>query len=42
MSPAEVRQKLFGNADGAELRTMQLVWLPLLRKLDCIDPSDRT
>ena len=31
--------KLFENADRAELRSTQLVWPPLLRKLDRIDPS---
>lgn len=32
---------LFSNADGRELRSNNLVWPPLLRKLDRIDPSYR-
>src|SRR5246127_1573402 len=31
--------ELFGNADRAELRSTKLVWPPLLRKLDRLDPS---
>jgi ribulose-5-phosphate 4-epimerase/fuculose-1-phosphate aldolase len=33
--------ELFGNLDRAELRSTKLVWPPLLRKLDRIDPSYR-
>jgi len=33
--------KLFDNEDRVELRSTQLVWPPLLRKLDRIDPSYR-
>jgi ribulose-5-phosphate 4-epimerase/fuculose-1-phosphate aldolase len=33
--------ELFGNPDRAELRSTNLVWPPLLRKLDRIDPSYR-
>jgi ribulose-5-phosphate 4-epimerase/fuculose-1-phosphate aldolase len=33
---------LLGNRDRAELRSTTLVWPPLLRKLDRIDPSFRT
>jgi hypothetical protein len=32
---------LFSNADRSELRSDNLVWPPLLRKLDRIDPSYR-
>ncbi|MFL6814436.1 MAG: class II aldolase, partial [Bradyrhizobium sp.] len=32
---------LFENPDRAELRSTTLVWPPLLRKLDRIDPSYR-
>ena len=31
--------RLFDNADRIELRSTQLVWPPLLRKLDRIDPG---
>ena len=34
--------ELFGNADRAELRSTKLVWPPLLRKLDRLDPSYKT
>ena len=34
-------EKVFGNPDRAELRSTTLVWPPLLRKLDRIDPSYR-
>ncbi|MBV8652734.1 MAG: class II aldolase/adducin family protein, partial [Alphaproteobacteria bacterium] len=34
--------QLFGNADRAELRSTKLVWPPLLRKLDRLDPSYKT
>jgi hypothetical protein len=30
---------LFGNPERAELRSTNLVWPPLLRKLDRLDPS---
>jgi hypothetical protein len=33
---------LFGNPDRAELRSTNLVWPPLLRKLDRVDPSYKT
>jgi hypothetical protein len=33
---------LFGNPDRAELRSTNLVWPPLLRKLDRLDPSYKT
>ena len=33
--------QVFGNPDRAELRSTDLVWPPLLRKLDRIDPSYR-
>jgi len=33
--------RLFSNPDRAELRSTRLVWPPLLRKLDRIDPSFR-
>jgi len=33
---------VFGNPDRAELRSTNLVWPPLLRKLDRIDPSYRS
>ena len=32
---------LFANPDRQELRSTTLVWPPLLRKLDRIDPSYR-
>ena len=35
-------EQLFGNADFAERRSTNLVWPPLLRKLDRIDPSYKT
>ena len=35
-------ETMFSNADGLELRSTNLVWPPLLRKLDRIDPSYRT
>ena len=38
----EKNAQLLGNADRAELRSTQLVWPPLLRKLDRIDPSYKT
>ena len=38
----EKNAALFQNADRAELRSTQLVWPPLLRKLDRIDPSYKT
>jgi ribulose-5-phosphate 4-epimerase/fuculose-1-phosphate aldolase len=31
--------QLFGNPDRADLRSAQLVWPGLLRKLDRLDPS---
>ena len=31
-----------GNPDRAELRSTTLVWPPLLRKLDRLDPSYKT
>jgi ribulose-5-phosphate 4-epimerase/fuculose-1-phosphate aldolase len=34
--------ELFGNPDRAELRSTKLVWPPLLRKLDRLDPSYKT
>ena len=34
-------EQLFGNPDRAELRSTNLVWPPLLRKLDRIDPGYR-
>jgi hypothetical protein len=33
---------LFANPDRAELRSTSLVWPPLLRKLDRLDPSYKT
>jgi ribulose-5-phosphate 4-epimerase/fuculose-1-phosphate aldolase len=33
--------EMFGNPDRAELRSTNLVWPALLRKLDRIDPSFR-
>jgi len=38
----EKNETVFSNADGAELRSTQLVWPPLLRKLDRLDPSYKT
>ena len=35
-------EQVFSNADRAELRSTQLVWPPLLRKLDRLDPSYKT
>ena len=35
-------EQLFSNADFAERRSTNLVWPPLLRKLDRIDPSYKT
>jgi len=35
-------EQMFSNADRAELRSTQLVWPPLLRKLDRLDPSYKT
>ena len=35
----EKNEKLFDNPDRAELRSTTLVWPPLLRKLDRLDPS---
>jgi ribulose-5-phosphate 4-epimerase/fuculose-1-phosphate aldolase len=35
----EKNTKLFDNSDRIELRSTQLVWPPLLRKLDRVDPS---
>jgi hypothetical protein len=35
-------EAMFHNADRAELRSTNLVWPPLLRKLDRIDPSYKT
>ena len=35
-------EQLFANPDRAELRSTNLVWPPLLRKLDRIDPSYKT
>src|SRR5215216_1941176 len=35
-------EQLFGNSDFAERRSTNLVWPPLLRKLDRIDPSYKT
>ena len=37
----EKNEKLFANADRAELRSTRLVWPPLLRRLDHIDPNSR-
>jgi len=34
-------EKLFGNSDRLELRSTNLVWPPLLRKLDRMDPGYR-
>jgi hypothetical protein len=34
--------QLFSNPDRTEMRSTNLVWPPLLRKLDRIDPSYRT
>nr|MBA2399788.1 class II aldolase [Bradyrhizobium sp.] len=34
--------QLFSNPDRAEMRSTNLVWPPLLRKLDRLDPSFRT
>ena len=34
-------EELFSNPDRAELRSTTLVWPPLLRKLDRIDPGYR-
>src|ERR1700726_559497 len=35
----EKNEVMFSNPDGAELRSTNLVWPPLLRKLDRLDPS---
>jgi ribulose-5-phosphate 4-epimerase/fuculose-1-phosphate aldolase len=35
-------ETMFSNPDRAELRSTNLVWPPLLRKLDRLDPSYRT
>src|SRR3977135_2068636 len=35
----EKNEEVFGNPDRAELRSTTLVWPPLLRKLDRLDPS---
>ena len=35
-------EQVFSNPDRAELRSTQLVWPPLLRKLDRLDPSYKT
>jgi ribulose-5-phosphate 4-epimerase/fuculose-1-phosphate aldolase len=40
-SVIDKNEALFHNADRAELRSTNLVWPPLLRKLDRIDPSYR-
>jgi len=40
-SVIDKNEALFHNADRAELRSTSLVWPPLLRKLDRIDPSYR-
>ena len=32
-------EQVFSNPDRLELRSTQLVWPPLLRKLDRLDPS---
>ena len=37
----EKNAQLFNNPERAELRSTQLVWPPLLRKLDRTDPSYR-
>jgi hypothetical protein len=34
--------KVVENLDRAELRSTKLVWPPLLRKLDRLDPSYKT
>ena len=40
-SVIEKNATVFGNPDRAELRSTNLVWPPLLRKLDRIDPGFR-
>lgn len=41
-SAIDKNSELLANRDRAELRSTQLVWPPLLRKLDRIDPSYKT
>jgi hypothetical protein len=41
-SVIDKNEALFHNAERAELRSTNLVWPPLLRKLDRIDPSYKT
>jgi hypothetical protein len=41
-SVIDKNEALFRNAERAELRSTNLVWPPLLRKLDRIDPSYKT
>jgi ribulose-5-phosphate 4-epimerase/fuculose-1-phosphate aldolase len=38
----DVNYNLVSNPDRAELRSTTLVWPPLLRKLDRLDPSYKT
>ena len=38
----EKNENLIANQDAMELRSTKLVWPPLLRKLDRIDPSYKT
>jgi hypothetical protein len=35
----EKNETVFSNPDRAEMRSTTLVWPPLLRKLDRLDPS---
>jgi len=41
-SVIDKNEALFHNPDRAELRSTKLVWPPLLRKLDRLDPSYKT
>jgi hypothetical protein len=38
----EKNEQLVSDPDRAELRSTMLVWPPLLRKLDRLDPSYKT
>jgi hypothetical protein len=38
----DTNYNLVSNPDRAELRSTTLVWPPLLRKLDRLDPSYKT
>jgi hypothetical protein len=41
-SVIDKNEELFHNAERMEMRSTQLVWPALLRKLDRIDPSYKT